>query len=204
MRIFIVDDNFVARRGLRGVFESEPDIVVAGEAASGREAIEKLIRTPADVVLMDVRMPDVDGIAATAEIARIIPGIRILMATVSEDPAVHMQAMLAGAAGYLVYGHFSVGELLMAVRAVAQGERVGIPPLPQTPDSPDVSSWQLTRRESEILKLIAAGMDNREIAASFAIEEKTVKNHINSIYSKIGVTSRREAIYYMLGREMNG
>ena len=200
IKVFIVDDNFVARRGLRSVLEAENEILVVGEASSGSEAIKRLRDCPADVVLMDIRMSDIDGIEATAALLRENPEARVLMATVIEDPVVHMNAMLAGARGYMVYGHFAPESLIDAIRAVASGQRVNIPPISEEAGlrATDCRTSGLTQREDEILKLIAAGKDNREIAASLEIEEKTVKNHINNIYSKIGVRSRREAIYYVL------
>jgi len=200
IRVFIVDDNFVARRGLRSVLEAEDGITVVGEASSGSEALKRLHECPADVVLMDIRMSDIDGIEATSSLLRQKPDARVLMATVIDDPVVHMNAMLAGARGYLVYGHFAPESLTDAIRAVASGQRVNVPPIPEEAHIRQIESGRgaLTQREDEILRLIAAGKDNREIASSLAIEEKTVKNHINSIYSKIGVRSRREAIYYML------
>ncbi|RJO61895.1 MAG: DNA-binding response regulator [Dehalococcoidia bacterium] len=200
IKVFIVDDNFVARRGLRSVLEAEDGIAVVGEASSGSEALKRLHECPADVVLMDIRMSDIDGIEATSMLLREKPDARILMATVIDDPAVHMNAMLAGARGYLVYGHFAPESLTDAIRAVASGQLVNIPSIPEEARIHRFESERgvLTQREDEILRLIAAGKDNREIAASLDIEEKTVKNHINSIYSKISVRSRREAIYYML------
>ena len=200
IRVFIVDDNFVARRGLRSVLEAEDGIAIVGEASSGSEALKRLRECPADVVLMDIRMSDIDGIEATSKLLLENPDSRILMATVIEDPVVHMNAMLAGARGYLVYGHFAPETLTDAIRAVASGQRVNIPKIPQEASVRKCESENsgLTQREDEIMRLITAGKDNREIAASLNIEEKTVKNHINNIYSKIGVRSRREAIYYML------
>jgi DNA-binding NarL/FixJ family response regulator len=200
IRVFIVDDNFVARRGLRSVLEAEDGIAVVGEASSGSEALKRLRECPADVVLMDIRMSDIDGIEATSKLLLENPDSRILMATVIEDPVVHMNAMLAGARGYLVYGHFAPETLTDAIRAVASGQRVNIPKIPQEASirKGESENSGLTQREDEIMRLITAGKDNREIAASLNIEEKTVKNHINNIYSKIGVRSRREAIYYML------
>jgi len=200
IRVFCVDDNFVARRGLRSVLEAENDIEVVGEASSGSEALKRLKDCPADVVLMDIRMSDIDGIEATSLLLRENPEARVLMATVIEDPRIHMNAMLAGARGYLVYGHFVPESLTEAVRAVASGQRVNIPPLPEEAVLPPVESEgnELTQREAEIMKLIAAGKDNREIAASLNIEEKTVKNHINNIYSKLHVNTRQEAIYFIL------
>ncbi len=194
-----MDDNFVARRGLRSVLESEDSIVISGEASSGTEAIKRLRESPADVILMDIRMPDIDGIETTSRLLDDNPDARILIMTVIEDPSVHVNAMLAGARGYMVYGHFAPDSLTESIRAVAQGQYVNVPSLPSDANSgasntPDT----LTQREEEILKLIAAGKDNRDIATALKIEEKTVKNHINNIYSKIGVNNRTEAIYYML------
>ena len=200
VRIFIVDDNFVARRGLRSVLEAEDGIIVVGEASSGSEALKRLRECSVDVVLMDIRMSDIDGIETTSMLLHDNPDARILMATVIDDPVVHMNAMIAGARGYLVYGTFAPESLTDAIRAVASGQCVNIPPLPIEKSVRMVENGRsgLTQREDEILRLIAAGKDNREIAMSLGIEEKTVKNHINNIYSKIGVRNRREAIYYML------
>jgi DNA-binding NarL/FixJ family response regulator len=199
IRVFCVDDNFVARRGLRSVLEAEGDIEVVGEASSGSEALKRLRECPADVVLMDIRMSDLDGIETTSLLLREIPGIRVLMATVAEDLPTHMKAILAGASGYLVYGQFVPESLIDAVRTVASGKCVNIPQLPETSaGNALIEGNGLTQREREILKLIAAGKDNREIASALDIEEKTVKNHINSIYSKINVNSRQEAMYLML------
>jgi DNA-binding NarL/FixJ family response regulator len=199
VRVFLVDDDFVARRGLRSVLESEEDIEISGEASSGTEAVKRLRECPADVILMDIRMPDIDGIETTSRLLRDNPDARILIMTVIEDPSVHVNAMLAGARGYMVYGHFAPDSLTEAIRDVAQGQSINIPSLPSEAGSrPPNTSSALTQREEEILKLIAAGKDNREIAAALKIEEKTVKNHINNIYSKIGVNNRKEAIYYML------
>lgn len=202
VKVFLVDDNFVARRGLRSVLEAEDDIVIAGEASSGSEALKRLRDCPADVVLMDIRMSDIDGIETTSRLLNENPGALVLILTVIEDPAAHMNAMLAGARGYMVYGHFAPDSLTEAIRAVANGQKVNMPPLPPEAGNGNTTDVQnsLTQREDEILRLIAAGNDNRDIAASLKIEEKTVKNHINNIYSKIGVKNRREAIYYMLNR----
>jgi DNA-binding NarL/FixJ family response regulator len=182
------------------VLEVENDMEVVGEASSGSEALKSLRDCPADVVLMDIRMSDIDGIEATSLLLRQNPHARVLMATVIEDPATHMNAMLAGARGYLVYGHFVPDSLIEAIRAVFEGKYVNIPPLPEaaTPPAPENEGNALTQRENEILKQISEGKDNREIASSLDIEEKTVKNHINNIYSKLHVNTRREAIYYML------
>ena len=202
IKVFLVDDNFVARRGLRSVLENEEGMSVVGEASSGSEAIKRLRSCLADVVLMDIRMPDINGIEATTELLCQNQGARVLVATVIDNPTVHMNAMLAGARGYMVYGHFTPEELVDGIRAIASGKRVNVPPLPMVEEmeSKAMLSVALTQREEEILRLISVGHDNRDIAAALVIEEKTVKNHINNIYSKIGAANRQEAIYFMLCR----
>lgn len=211
--ILIVDDNFVARRGLRGFLQAEGDITVSGEASTGRAAIEWIRDKSVDVVLMDVRMPDTDGIEATAEIMKARPETKILMMTVVEEQSTLLRALLAGAKGYLVYGRFTPEGLVTAVHAIMSGETVTIPPVApallehiqaHVTSVDDVTELErmepLTAREKEILSLIAVGKGNREIARSLSIEEKTVKNHINNIYSKLQIKSRYEAISYMFHR----
>ena len=211
IRILIVDDNFVARRGLRSFLQTENDIAVVGEASTGRAAIEWVRGNAADIVLMDVRMPDTDGIGATSEILKLRPEIKVLMLTVVDEQATLLSALLAGAKGYLVYGRFTPEELIEAIRAIETGGTVAIPPmapplleniqsyLTGIQDIAEMESMEpLTTREKEILSLIAVGKGNREIAENLNIEEKTVKNHINNIYSKLQIKSRYEAISYML------
>jgi len=211
IRVLIVDDNFVARRGLRSVLEAEEGIDIAGEACNGQEAVRKVPACQADVVLMDIRMPEMDGIEATLKLAEGGTEKKILILTVVDDPLMLANALNAGAAGYLVYGHFSPAGLIAAVKSAAGGQKVTMPPLASFfPDTPRVEAgetrivWEaLTPREAEVLKLIAAGQENREIADALAIEEKTVKNHINNIYSKLGVNSRKEAIARVLSDGLN-
>jgi DNA-binding NarL/FixJ family response regulator len=212
--VLIVDDNFVARRGLRSFLETERDIDVLGEASTGRAAVEWLKDKAADIALMDVRMPDTDGITATAEIARLRPETKVLVLTVVDEQATLLRALLAGARGYMVYGRFTPGELVSAIRSVAAGDIVNRPPVSPAllenlrshvdglQDTADMESMEpLTDREKEILNLIALGRGNREIGSALGIEEKTVKNHINNIYSKLQIKSRYEAISYMLRSE---
>lgn len=213
IKVLIVDDNFVARRGLRSFLQTECDIAVAGEASTGRAAVEWVKDNTADIILMDVRMPDTDGIAATSAILKLRPELKVLMLTVVDEQATLLRALLAGARGYLVYGRFTPEELIKTIRIIGTGGTVAIPPL--TPalleninsyvtgvqDIADMESMEpLTAREKEILSLIAVGKGNREIADTLNIEEKTVKNHINNIYSKLQIKSRYEAISYMLRR----
>jgi len=210
IRILIVDDNFVARRGLRSFLNTENNIVVAGEASTGKAAIGWVKDNAADIVLMDVRMPDTDGIEATAQILKLKPELKILMLTVVDEQAILLRALLAGAKGYLVYGRFTPEELIEAIHVIGRGGTVAIPPvspalleniqlhIDSAHDINEMESMEpLTAREKEILSLIAVGKGNREIADALNIEEKTVKNHINNIYSKLQIKSRYEAISYM-------
>jgi DNA-binding NarL/FixJ family response regulator len=212
--VLIVDDNFVARRGLRSFLQTESDVTVLGEASTGRAAIEWIRGRPVDVVLMDVRMPDKDGIEATAEILKIRPETGVVMLTVVEEQATLLRALLAGAKGYLVYGRFTPEELINAIRIIGEGGTVAIPPIApallENIQSHVISVHEiagmenmepLTAREKEILGLIALGKGNCEIAVTLNIEEKTVKNHINNIYSKLQIKSRYEAISYMFHRD---
>lgn len=208
--VLIVDDNFVARRGLRSFLQTESDIAIAGEASTGRAAVEWAKDNTADIVLMDVRMPDTDGIAATSAILKLRPELKVLMLTVVDEQATLLRALLAGARGYLVYGRFTPEELIEAIRVITAGGTVAIPPvspallenikthLTGVKDIAEMENMEpLTSREREILSLIAVGKGNREIADNLNIEEKTVKNHINNIYSKLQIKSRYEAISYM-------
>lgn len=212
IQILIVDDNFVARRGLRSFLQAENDFTTVGEASTGRAAIEWMSRNKVDIILMDVRMPDIDGIEATMVILKLKPKTKVLMLTVVEEQATLLRALLAGAKGYLVYGRFTPEELIKAIRAILSGNTFTIPSITpalldhiQTQISAnDISDLEhmepLTTREKDILSLIATGKKNFEIAGALNIEEKTVKNHINRIYSKLQIKSRYEAINYMFRR----
>jgi DNA-binding NarL/FixJ family response regulator len=212
IRVFIADDNVVIRQGLRNLLNAEEGITVAGEASTGAEAIQWMRRHEADVVLMDIRMPVIDGISATAEIVRMKPDTRILTLTVTEDPTTLARSIYAGAKGYLVYSHFSPEELLNSVYAVASGKEINPSPavalalgnIPRDEQRTDFLEKQelldpLTPRETEILDLIADGRSNAEIAQVLVVEEKTIKNHITRLYSKLNINSRYEAIRLKLG-----
>ena len=206
-KLLIVDDNPVIRQGLRSLLESEEQLEVSGEASTGAEAIQWMKKNSTDVILMDIRMPIIDGIDATTEILRSHPQAKILILTVTEDPKTLARTLHAGARGYLVYSRFDPDELLKAIYTVSSGEEIapspavalalgempadepGAKPLP---DMPVVEP--LTDRETEILDLIADGRSNAEIAQALLLEEKTVKNHITRLYSKLGITSRYDAI----------
>jgi DNA-binding NarL/FixJ family response regulator len=208
VRVLIVDDNFVVRSGLRSNLELDPEIVVVGEAADGQEGLRLAAELVPEVVLMDVRMPGLDGIAATRQLSDAAPRSRVLILTWSEEVAHLTEAVLAGAKGYLVHGSFSPEELIRAVRTIHEGGALITPALapalltlvrdamardPHHDRMADSPSALLTPREVEVLELVRAGLSNRQIAERLCIEDKTVKNHINSIYSKLHIRSRHEA-----------
>jgi DNA-binding NarL/FixJ family response regulator len=205
IRVVVADDNPVIRGGVKSLLESSDGIVVVAEASNGREAVELAEREHPDLVLCDVRMPVMDGIEA---VARMHQTTRVLMLTYAEEENLVAGAIRAGASGYLVHGRFAPDDLEQAVRQVASGHTVLSPAvvtvvfdaLRKGPERLDEQGpLALTEREQEIANLLARGRSNRDIAADLFISEKTVKNHINHIYAKLGVASRAEAIALWLG-----
>ena len=198
IRVLVADDSFIVRGGLRKAVESLPGFVVVGEATTGRQAFDLSRETRPDIVLMDLRMPDGDGIATTQRITTTFPAIRTLVVTWSDEPAHLRDALFAGAKGYLVHGRFDPTELASAMRALAADDISMMPVIASSilAESGRIAAGTsaLTKREFEILKLVQHGRRNREIAEEMQIEEKTVKNHINSIYSKLAIASRAEAM----------
>lgn len=204
IRVLIADDNFVVRRGLQSSLEIDPAMEVVGGASTGDEAIEQARELVPDVVLMDIRMPDRDGISATEIISEESPSSRVLVLTWSEDPEHLRSAVLAGAKGYLVHGRFSPESLAEAVRVVHEGGALITPMIaPALLDlvregaqgsRPRGGASVLTPREVEVLEYVVSGKSNREIAEALYIEEKTVKNHVSNIYSKLHLKNRYEAI----------
>lgn len=201
--VLIADDSFVVRAGLRNFVSAQPGFDVVGEATSGNEAVRLARGLRPDIVLMDLRMPDGDGIAATREIAGELPDTKVLVLTWLEDPMSLRDAVFAGAKGYLVHGRFRSEELAQALRVLREEGALITPVLAnellrseQARDGEErvARTERLTPREREILGLVQQGRTNREIAAQLGIEEKTVKNHINSLYSKLSISSRLEAM----------
>ena len=201
--VLIADDSFVVRAGLRNFVSSQSGFNVVAEASSGHEAVEVARALRPDIVLMDLRMPSGDGIAATREISAELPGTKVLVLTWLEDPASLRDAVFAGAKGYLVHGRFASEELAQALRVLADEGALITPVLAgellRSEDAREAERREaiperLTPREREILGFVQSGRTNREIASALGIEEKTVKNHINSIYSKLAITSRLEAM----------
>ncbi len=201
IRVLLVDDQSIIREGLSSLLEAKPDIEVVGEAENGQQAVEQAICLQPDVVLMDVRMPIMDGVAALRLLCQKAPNIKVLVLTTFDDDDYITQAIRQGAKGYLLKDTPSE-ELAQAIRAVHKGytqmgpgilEKVMVatPPTPQ-PDTPP--EWEhLTPREKEVLELIAKGMNNREIAEALFISERTVKNHVNSILSRLNLRDRTQA-----------
>ena len=206
IRVMIVDDNAVIRRGVAALLEEADDIRLVGEAGDGREAIRVAGETEPDVVLLDVRMPVMDGVEAAGPLSE---HARVMMLTYTDEQDRVVAAIRAGASGYLVHGQFDADELATRVRQLAAGETVLSPAivgtvfeaLRRTPGSPDEADGpaSLTEREREIMNLISQGLTNRDIAEQFVLSEKTVKNHVNRIYSKLGATNRAQATALWLG-----
>lgn len=195
IRLLIVDDHPVVRDGLRGMFSGDPDFEVAGEASDGAEAVALAGRLRPDVILMDLHMSGADGVSAIRELVKRGSPARILVLTTYDQDIYVLPAIEAGATGYLLKDA-PREDLIRAVRAVAEGKTVLSPSVAGRLVS-QVRSPQrdvLSQREMEILRLVAGGSTNREIAQSLFISEATVKTHLLRIYEKLGVTDRAAAV----------
>jgi len=202
VRVFLLDDHQVVREGVRQLLEASGDLVVVGEAASAADAPGALAEANADVAVLDVRLPDGDGIEVCREIRSSHPGVACLILTSYADDEALAQAILAGASGY-VLKQIQGNELVASVRAVAAGHRLidretserVLAALRHAHD--DAAAYdQLTAREHEILELIAAGKTNRQIAQQLFLAEKTVKNYVSALLAKLGMGRRAEAAAY--------
>lgn len=193
--VLLVDDHPVVREGLRGMISAEDDLTVVGEAASGAEALSIATSLRPDVILMDLRMPDVDGVTATEQILASLPSTRILVVTTYETDADILRAVEAGAAGYLLKDASRV-ELADAVRDAAEGKTVLAPSvagrLAQWVRKPAATA--LSSREIEVLGLVAKGKTNGEIGRDLHISEATVKTHLLRAFNKLGVSDRTAAV----------
>jgi DNA-binding NarL/FixJ family response regulator len=210
--VVLADDNAVIRQGVAAILETEDDIEVLGHADNGKEAIALARQERPDLVLLDIRMPVMDGIAAAQELAGEFP---VLMLSYSEDEHLVTGAIRAGAVGYLVHGRFEGDELARAIRDAVAGETVISPAVAsivfdavrRAPSGPAEDSDEgladgtasLTAREREIMNLLAKGLSNKEISEQLFITHKTVKNHLHTVYGKLGVSSRAEATAAWLG-----
>ncbi|MCT9929087.1 response regulator transcription factor [Planotetraspora sp. A-T 1434] len=201
IRLLIVDDHPVVREGLRGMLESDPGIEIVGEAGSGDEAVIRAGESRPDVILMDLRMPGGDGVSATTRILANHPESRVIVLTTYETDQDIVRAVEAGAAGYLLKDT-SRSNLLMAIASAVRGETVLSPSVATKlvtrmrapmPDS-------LSRRETEVLSLVARGLTNAEIGKALFISETTVKTHLLRVFGKLGVSDRTAAVTTALDR----
>jgi len=207
IRVLLVDDQSLIRQGLRVLLELEPDLQVVGEAENGKTAIEMVEKLQPDVVLMDVRMPIMDGVAATREILQCFVGTKVLVLTTFDDDEYLAAALRYGAMGYLLKDTPSE-ELAAAIRAVHKGytqlgpglvEKIiaKVPAVAPIPTASLPSGWDdLTPREKEVLQLIAKGASNREIAQALFISEGTVKNHVTNILNRLHLRDRTQAAIF--------
>jgi DNA-binding NarL/FixJ family response regulator len=204
IRVVVVDDQQLVRAGFRMVLSSQPDIEVVGEAGDGAAALRLLAQTPADVVVMDIRMPVLDGVAATREICARYDGMRVLVLTTFDTDEDAFAALQAGASGFLLK-NVPPEELLAAIRVVAEGEAVVAPRITRRlldrfagqltpPRTGDSRLDALTEREREVLLLVAQGLSNAEIAERLVVAETTVKTHVGRMLTKLGLRDRVQAV----------
>jgi DNA-binding NarL/FixJ family response regulator len=205
IRVVVVDDHDLFRRGLRRSLEDQ-GLRVIGEAADGEEAVRLVVHARPEVVVMDLQMPKMSGVEAVRELAVAAPAVRVLMLTVSGDEQSVTEAIEAGARGYLLK-QATIEEIAAGVRAAAAGEALVSPrvaaqllkrlrgPAPSTPAGPG-----LTERELDVLRLVAEGRDNQEIAEALTISPRTAKNHVASILAKLGLDNRIQAAVYAVRR----
>ncbi len=211
IRVAVVDDQELFRRGLTMLLGVEDDIEVVGEAGDGVAATELAASAVPDVILMDVRMPKRSGIEACVAIKEVAPTARIIMLTVSDEEADLYDAVKNGASGYLLKDS-SIDEVAQAIRVVADGQSLISPSMAiklldefkqmSRSDRQQVPSPRLTDRELEVLKLVAQGLNNREIAKRLFISENTVKNHVRNILEKLQLHSRMEAVMYAVREKL--
>jgi DNA-binding NarL/FixJ family response regulator len=211
-RVVIADDDDLMRAGLVELLAADPTIEVVAQASTGREAIEQARRATADVVLMDIRMPDLDGIAATRELSQALPGLRVLILTTFEQDDYIFGALRAGASGFLLK-RTRPEDLIAAVHTIAAGDSLLSPSITRrvidrmahqpTPDFANPANPanparldELTLRERQVLDLVARGLSNREIATALIVEESTVKTHVKRILMKLGLRDRVQAVIF--------
>jgi DNA-binding NarL/FixJ family response regulator len=206
VRVLIVDDDDLMRAGLKSVLASDESVEVVGEAADGRAAVQRTRALGPDIVLMDVRMPNLDGIAATSEVLAVSPDVKVVILTTFEQDDYVFGALRAGASGFLLK-RTAAEELISAIHTVAAGDSLLSPSVTRTvidrmagQPLPDASARErveeLTPREREVLELVARGLSNGEIAAALVIEDSTVKTHVKRILMKLRLRDRVQAVIF--------
>lgn len=206
IRVLIAEDDHLMRAGLIELLTADPEIEIVGQASTGREAVQHARRLAPDVVLMDVRMPDLDGIAATRELSQAALDTKVLIVTTFEEDDYIFGALRAGASGFLLK-RTRPEELIAAVHTIAAGDSLLSPSVTRrvidrmaqqpTPDLADQAKLEdLTRREREVLELIARGLSNREIAAALVVEESTIRTHVKRILMKLHLRDRVQAVIF--------
>ncbi len=212
IRLLLADDHAVLRQGTAELLRREPDLDVVGEAGNGQQAIEMTRALAPDIVIMDVRMPVLSGIEATRRIRAEMPAVQVLVLTAHDDDQYVFSLLQAGASGYLLKTA-PVSELVKAIRLVRAGEspldpaiarkvvvRLSSEAKPVPPEQPESARQELTARELEVLQLLARGMNNRAIADALYVSDRTVQTHLTSIFAKLGVASRLEAVLTAIRR----
>ena len=211
VRVLVVDDQELFRRGLIMLLGSDSDIEVVGEASDGITATELAVRTAPDVILLDVRMPRRTGVEACRGIKEAVPSAKIIMLTVSDEEADLYEAVKSGASGYLLKDS-SIEEVAQAIRVVNEGQSLISPSMAvklidefkqmSKPEREQGPALKLTERELEVLRLVAKGLNNREVAKELFISENTVKNHVRNILEKLQLHSRMEAVMYAMREKL--
>jgi len=202
--VLIVDDHEIVRKGIRTLLDTEPGIEVMSEASNGREAVQKALNMKPDVILMDLVMPELGGIEAIRQITEKEPDARILVLTSFSTDDKLFPALEAGALGYMLKDA-SPGDLIAAIQQVSEGQSTLTPTIARRllrEFSPDDSSWppveHLTDRETEVLKILAIGLSNEELASRLFISEATARTHVSNILAKLNLSNRTQAALYAL------
>jgi DNA-binding NarL/FixJ family response regulator len=209
-RVMVVDDHYVVRAGIATMLLAADDIELVGEAADGEEALEKCAEVEPDVVLMDLRLPKMDGIAATRALREHDPSIQVLALTSFSDEQLVRDAVQAGVTGFLLKD-VGMDELIRAIRAARHGKRTFSPGVTESlltagaakvPGDPSPPRERLTEREAEVLRLVVKGLHNQEIATKLFITPATVKYHVQRLFAKLGVASRTELVAEAIQRHL--
>jgi DNA-binding NarL/FixJ family response regulator len=206
IRVLLADDEDLMRAGLAELLSSDPTIDVVGQASTGSAAVREAVRLRPEVVLMDVRMPDMDGIAATSELARVAPQSKVVILTTFEDDGYIFRSLRAGASGFLLK-RTRPEDLIAAVHAVAAGDSLLSPSVTRrvidrmaSQPGPEVSGntrvETLTGRERQVLELVARGLSNREISSVLVVEVSTIRTHVKRILMKLGLRDRVQAVIF--------